>query len=776
MLHNLLATTTRIGLSVTALGVVACGGQKSATAPETVARIVVMPDSVRLEALGSSQSLHAVAYSARGKPLARQFGWVSTDPSIATVTSAGGDDSQRLATAVAAGTTRVVATSEGVEGSSLVVVLQSVASVDISPSSAVLDALGAHVAFSAALADATGHSLEGRTVAWSSSDSTVATVDGDGVATALAEGQASIRAASGSETAAATLTVDQVVVSVRIAPVTVELTALGESDSLQASAFDAGGSEVKSAGVSWQSSDSSVATIDQGGLLKAVGTGKTRVIASSEGVADSIDVVVRQRVTRLVVDPDTLHFDALHRTVPVSITAFDAGGSVVPDVSIQWESSDAGVASVSDVGEITSLDNGTATISARIGSATAAVSVSVAQVVDRISATPGSLDLTSLNETVRIIGVALDPGGTPVSGATLSWTSSDPSVVTVTSQGVVRATQNGRATVTARAEPVATKIPARVQQRVARIDVTPDVNPVVPGNSIPLEVRLADALGSVVAGATCSWSTSNSSAATVNADGVVSAYHVGSALIRCANTEAVGSATVNVVSAAWPNKPAGYVTFNDQPWNALASNGWDHVNLASEGRIVSDPTAPMSPPNVLEEYYPKGYPANGVEPSADYLLVGGARAMFVGTWFKASPNWQGHPTGINKIFFFFNSGAYESANIIFVMRGPPGGPYYLQPYGQDYPDTRGFLAQNAHQVPMVPGRWYRLEFQFDIDRKIIRWWQDGVLLGSYTDYGYPPAGFRNVDITSTWGGAGTQPKQHDDYFRFDHTYVSVPGG
>jgi hypothetical protein len=82
----------------------------------------------------------------------------------------------------------------------------AVASVTLSPASASV-VVGAGQQFSATLKDAAGNVLTGRTITWSSSAPSVATVSGSGLATSVVVGTTTISATSGGVTGTAALTV-----------------------------------------------------------------------------------------------------------------------------------------------------------------------------------------------------------------------------------------------------------------------------------------------------------------------------------------------------------------------------------------------------------------------------------------------------------------------------------------------------------------------------------------------------------------------------------------
>ena len=162
-----------------------------------------------------------------------------------------------------------------------------------------LTAFGATVQLSAEVRDQNARVMAGATVTWTSSASSVATVDASGLVTAVGNGTATITASAGSASGSAVVTVTQSVASVEVSPATAPLTALGATVQLTAEAFDENGHAVAGAEFSWESSDAGVATVDAGGLVTAVGNGTATITAtagSASGTA-TVTVAVGPRVT-----------------------------------------------------------------------------------------------------------------------------------------------------------------------------------------------------------------------------------------------------------------------------------------------------------------------------------------------------------------------------------------------------------------------------------------------------------------------------------------------
>ena len=164
--------------------------------------------------------------------------------------------------------------------------------VEVSPSTAELSALGATVQLSATVRDENGNVMAGAAVAWASSPAEVATVDANGLVAAVGNGQATVTATSGAASGSAIVTVAQAPSTVAVTPASVEFTAIGETAQLTAEVQDPNGNAIADAPVSWVSEDESVATVDESGLVTAVADGATTVAAISGGADGEAAVTV----------------------------------------------------------------------------------------------------------------------------------------------------------------------------------------------------------------------------------------------------------------------------------------------------------------------------------------------------------------------------------------------------------------------------------------------------------------------------------------------------
>lgn len=289
-------------VSAKAVGTVqiaASAGGKSAVAilavlPVPVASVSVLPATGAI-AVGGALALSAVTYDAAGSTLSgRQVLWATSAPQIATVDASGN------VRGVTGGTATITATSEGKSGASTITVTAppppaAVASVTVSPTSGSI-MVGGTLALSATTRDASGNTLPGRTVTWSSSASQTATVSSSGVVTGVAAGNATITATSEGKTGSAAVTVQAPVATVVVAPASTTM-ARNSSLTLTAALKDANGNVLTGRTIVWTVDDSTVATVESTGSSTAKLTSYNKkqpvlVTATSEGKhANSVVVV-----------------------------------------------------------------------------------------------------------------------------------------------------------------------------------------------------------------------------------------------------------------------------------------------------------------------------------------------------------------------------------------------------------------------------------------------------------------------------------------------------
>ncbi len=329
----------------------------------------------------------------------------------------------------------------------------SVAVVEVSPGSATL--LPAQTAqLSAVTRDASGQTLTGRAVTWASSAQAVATVDGNGLVTAVAPGAASVTATSEGRSGSASITVNApapTLARITLTPSTVALQ-VAQTVSLAAAGFDAAGNPMAGVSFSYSSSNTAIATVTQAGVVTAVANGTAVITVSSGTISATATVTVVQPPgggNRITVTPTSASL-TVGQTAQLTASVVDAQGNAVPGAIVQFVSSNTAVATVTNAGLVSGVAAGTALITVTGGnvSTVATITVTAATGANRITLTPTTASV-AVGQTVQLTGAVVDAQGTPVPGATVQFASSNTSVASVSSAGLVTGVAAGSATVTA---------------------------------------------------------------------------------------------------------------------------------------------------------------------------------------------------------------------------------------------------------------------------------------------------------------------------------------
>ena len=455
--------------------------------------------------------------------------WSSSDDSIATVNTNG------LVTGVGAGSVTItVTTTDGsFTAESTITVNIPVSAITVTPSD-----ISVSVGDSATLTtEISPSNATDNSVTWSSSDNGIATVNVNGVVTAISAGTAniSVTTTDGNFTDESIITVLVPVSGISLDPETISL-AEGATSTLNATVSPSNASDTS---LSWQSSDDTIATVSSNGLVNAIaaGTATITVTTLDGSFTDESVITVFQPtvdVSGVSVNPQTLSLaEGAISTLNATVSPSDA-----TDNSLTWSSSDDTIATVSTNGTINAITAGEATITVATldGNFTDESVITVFQPtvdVTGVSVTPQTLSLAEgSNSTLTAI---VSPSN--ASDNSVSWKSSDENIATVSTNGIVNAIAAGTATITVTAldgsytdESIVTVFQPTVD--VTGVSVNPQTLSLAEGSNSTLTATVSPSNAS---DNSVSWSSSDDTIATVNTNGII-------------NTIAAGEATITVTT------------------------------------------------------------------------------------------------------------------------------------------------------------------------------------------------------------------------------------
>ena len=373
-------------------------------------------------------------------------------------------------------------------------------------------------------------------IVWKSDNEKVATVDNDGMVTAVNVGTANITATCGNASATCKVTVNPVVAaSVTLNKETMTLTK-GEEGKLTAKVYP---EDTTDPAIVWKSDNEKVATVANDGMVTALAVGTANITATCGNVSATCKVTVNPVVASSV----TLNKESM------TLTKGEEGkltAKVYPedttDPAIVWESDNEKVATVTADGTVTAVDVGTANITASCGNASATCKVTVNPVV-AASVTLNKETMTLTMGEKEKLNAKVYPEDTTYQ--TIVWESDNEKVAIVAADGTVTAVDVGTANITASCGDasatcmVTVKAPEPIGIRLSPLTMT-----LQEGETGQFEVTFSPNN----AESNLTWNSSDPSIVEVNNNGVVEAIKPGMVVISVTSDNGVtGMATVRVV-------------------------------------------------------------------------------------------------------------------------------------------------------------------------------------------------------------------------------------
>src|SRR6266404_5801904 len=540
------------------LWVASCEKPVSVTEPNSsVAQLVVSPKVVTLQE-NQVQDFLAVGLTATGDTADISVTWSATVGTVDTSTS--GKRHYGHYHNGGCGPSKLVARSHPGDFTDTATITVAcppapVASVSLTPAAASV-LTGQTVQLTATPKDANGNPLGGRVVTWSSDNTTIATVSASGLVTANAVGSATITATSEGQSGASAITVSTVpVASVAVSPATASLS-VGQTALLTATPKDANGNPLTGRAVTWSTDNGSVATVSGTGLVTAAGAGSATITATSEGKSGTASVTVTAPTGQFAIG------DSVQTTVSTWVrnTSQPPADPVTGTPPSVIGTQPAGARGVVDSGPVlntTAGGDGAIRYHVLFASGTSGwvVQGNLAKIVPTVpvasvTVSPATASLT-VGQTAQLTATPKDANGNPLTGRTITWSSSDNTIATVSGSGLVTGVgPGGPVTITATSEGQSGTAAVNVTLApVASVTVAPSTANIAITGTVQLTATPKDANGNPLTGRAISWSSSDNTIGTVNGSGLVTGVAAGSVTITATSEGKSGTASVTVAGA-----------------------------------------------------------------------------------------------------------------------------------------------------------------------------------------------------------------------------------
>ena len=396
--------------------------------------------------------------------------------------------------------------------------------------------------------------LQPESIDWRSSDTDVATIDDDGNIVAKNEGSTTITItiAYGGEsftdtfslrvTAKPPLVVVQPAVSF-----SANINSLEEEEESTVTYrfIDTNNNQaLQPESITWNSSDTDVATIDNNGNVVAKSEGSTNItitiVYNGQSFSDTFPLKITAKPN--VVEPE------LSLTSPPSslkkgnesqlnYSFIDkTNNQALNPQSIQWESENENVVSVNNSGLLTGIDLGTTTITltTNYDGQPYTDSFSIRVWIDPVISITSTLQRIEKDDTETLSFDYFDDQGQKQSLQTPRWTSSDTGIISVDSNGVITAKKVGRATVRVR-----TQVGSSIYDDTITIDVYVEpqlsisnpTNSITEGTSYDFNFDFTGEDGQSATPDSVKWNSSDTDVLTIDDDGVVTTVSTGTSTI-----------------------------------------------------------------------------------------------------------------------------------------------------------------------------------------------------------------------------------------------------
>lgn len=294
--------------------------------------------------------------------------------------------------------------------------------------------------------------IKNNLITWESSDITVITIDANGLATAITGGTATITViAKNDNPNSENATITKNVATIKVTTIAEVLTitnpiaflSLEESYTFTKQYFNNNGVEDNNISLEWSSSEAAIATISNSGLVTPIKIGITNITVKTTNNSISISFPLEIKESKSTIRINNSLTDIkISQTHQYEYSYFDENGDENTSNTVNWQSSDTAIATVNN-GLLTAISPGNITITAStVENGTTIISTTTINVSNNIL-TINDISSLTINESHQY--TVTFNGTTPI-----TWESSDNTIATINSSGLVTAISEGTVTIKAK--------------------------------------------------------------------------------------------------------------------------------------------------------------------------------------------------------------------------------------------------------------------------------------------------------------------------------------
>ena len=537
-----------------ASGSAAPGAGVLTVTPAVLTEVDIAPDAQYIPVGGQFQlSLTGTYSDGSTQDITANATWSSSDATLASV-----DPGTGIVTGVANSNNNpvtITATYGGVSNTTTVYITDAVpVSVQLTPSTASV-ASGTTQQYAVNVVYSDG-SLQPVTagLSWLSSSASVAGVDANGLATALAPGQTTISVFYDSMSATASLTVTPAVLTnIVVTPITTVVGVNGNVQFTATGVFSDNSTQDITSQVVWSSSNGGFATINAAGLATGLSTGSLTITATSGAVSGSATLnVTTATLQSITITPSNPIVPPHSRIQLTAIGNFSDGSQQVLS-GVSWHTSAPQIAMVNGSGVLRSKNskNKAVTVTAKLNGVTGTTSVTVTSMtIQTVTIQPTNPTMAAGTKLQFSLVGTFSDGTTQVDlTAAARWQTSNYAKAVINRQGLATGVSAGTVTITGgvNGQGSATTTLTVTNATVQSITVTPANPTIALGSS-----QQFAASGSFSDGSTqdvsnvVTWTSSTPTVAVVNLSGVAASASHGTTNVNATLTGITGSTQLTV--------------------------------------------------------------------------------------------------------------------------------------------------------------------------------------------------------------------------------------